>query len=431
MKKVGVFVCHCGRNIAATVSIPGIIDRIGRYPGVEHCEDYKYMCSEPGQRLIRQRVKEKGLDRVVVACCSPSLHEETFRRIAEAVGLNRYLLEIANIREQCSWVHTDVERATSKAVTIIKMIVEKVQLNDGLEPAKIPVTPKVLVLGAGIAGIQASLDIANSGYEVLLVEKSPSIGGHMAQLSETFPTLDCSQCILTPKMVDVAQHPNIRLHTYSELDEISGSAGNFKVRIRKRPRSVDLEKCTGCGDCWTFCPVVNKPQPKEIASTGDRIEPEMRRLLDGIIDSNGCDRENIIAILQDINDHYNWLPKETVHYVAERLEVPFSYVYRIASFFTQFSLTPSGRHIIKVCLGTACFVRGAPRILEQIRTDLGISPGETTEDGLFTLETVNCLGACALGPLIVVDQDYHGRLKPGDIPSVLESYSGNGGGEEK
>jgi NADH:ubiquinone oxidoreductase subunit E/NAD-dependent dihydropyrimidine dehydrogenase PreA subunit len=431
MKKVGVFVCHCGRNIAATVSIPEIIERLAKHPGVEHCEDYKYMCSEPGQRLIRQRIKEKGLDRVVVACCSPSLHEETFRRIAEDVGLNRYLLEIANIREQCSWVHTDVDRATSKAATIIKMTVEKAQLNDGLEPAKIPVTPKALVLGAGIAGIQASLDIANSGYEVILVEKSPSIGGHMAQLSETFPTLDCSQCILTPKMVEVSQHPNIHLHTYSELDEISGSAGNFKIKIRKKPRSVDLEKCTGCGDCWTLCPVTNKAEIRQIASTRAEIESQMLERLDAIIDSNGCETENIIAILQDINDHYNWLPREALHYVAERLGVPFSYVYRIASFFTQFSLAPRGRHIIKVCLGTACFVRGAPRILEQVGTDLGISPGETTEDGLFTLETVNCLGACALGPLIVVDQDYHGRLKPGEIATVLAGYNGKANGEGK
>jgi NADH:ubiquinone oxidoreductase subunit E/NAD-dependent dihydropyrimidine dehydrogenase PreA subunit len=388
------------------------------------------MCSEPGQRLIRQRIAEKDLDRVVVACCSPSLHEETFRRIAEAVGLNRYLLEIANIREQCSWVHTDIGRATSKAETIIKMAVEKARLNEGLEPSRIPVTPKALVLGAGIAGIQASLDIANSGYEVVLVEKTPSIGGHMAQLSETFPTLDCSQCILTPKMVDVSQHPKIRLHTYSELEDISGSAGNFKVRIRKKPRSIDLEKCTGCGDCWTFCPVTNKPEIMEIPSTAAAIEPQMLECLDGIIASNGCETEHIIAILQDINDHYNWLPREALHYVAERLRVPFSYVYRIASFYTQFSLAPRGRHIIKVCLGTACFVRGAPRILEQIRTDLGISPGETTEDGLFTLETVNCLGACALGPLIVVNQDYHGRLNPGQIASVLEGYNGADGDSE-
>jgi NADH-quinone oxidoreductase subunit E len=253
----------------------------------------------------------------------------------------------------------------------------------------------------------------------------------MAQLSETFPTLDCSQCILTPKMVEVSQHPNIHLHTYSELDEISGSAGNFKIKIRKKPRSVDLEKCTGCGDCWTLCPVTNKAEIRQIASTRAEIESQMLERLDAIIDSNGCETENIIAILQDINDHYNWLPREALHYVAERLGVPFSYVYRIASFFTQFSLAPRGRHIIKVCLGTACFVRGAPRILEQVGTDLGISPGETTEDGLFTLETVNCLGACALGPLIVVDQDYHGRLKPGEIATVLAGYNGKANGEGK
>ena len=332
MKKVGVFVCHCGRNIAATVSIPEILQNLAGHPGVEHCEDYRYMCSEPGQRLIRQRIEEKGLDGVVVACCSPSLHEETFRRVAERAGLNRYLLEIANIREQCSWVHTDVGRATSKAATIIKMTVEKALLNNELEPAGIPVTPKALVLGAGIAGIQASLDIANSGYEVILVEKSPSIGGHMAQLSETFPTLDCSQCILTPKMVEVSQHPNISLYPYSELDEISGSAGNFKIRIRRKPRSVDTEKCTGCGDCWTFCPVTNKPETRRIVSTEGVMEPETIGRLDTIIASNGCRTENIIAILQDISDHYNWLPREALHYVAERLEVPFSYVYRIASF---------------------------------------------------------------------------------------------------
>jgi heterodisulfide reductase subunit A len=254
MKKAGVFVCHCGHNIAATVDIPKVVKRIRKYPGVAHCEDYKYMCSEPGQSLIRKRIKEKGLDCAIVACCSPSLHEETFRRVAEAAGLNRYLLEIANIREQCSWVHTDKREATQKALTIIRTMIEKTLLDDTLDPDVIPVVPRALVIGAGIAGIQAALDIANSGYRVILVEKSPSIGGHMAQLSETFPTLDCSQCILTPKMVEVGQHPNIDLHTYSEIDQVSGSAGRFTVRIRKKPRSVDMAKCTGCGDCMEKCP---------------------------------------------------------------------------------------------------------------------------------------------------------------------------------
>ena len=426
MEKLGVFVCHCGRNIAATVNIGKVIEAISDCPGVEHCEDYKYMCSDPGQSLIKRRIEEKGLDAVVVACCTPSLHEETFRRIAEATGLNRYVLEIANIREQCSWVHTDSEGATAKAITLIKTIVEKTKLDKGLEPMKVPVKPRALVIGAGVAGIQASLDIANSGYEVVLVEKEPSIGGHMAQLSETFPTLDCSQCILTPKMVDVGNHENIQLHTYSEVDEISGFAGNFKVKIRKKPRSVDLEKCTGCGDCWTFCPVTNRAEIREAPSVRDKMEPAVLRKLDEVIEANGCRRESIIGILQDISTEYNWLPRETLYYVAERLEVPVSYVYRIASFFTQFSLKPRGKHVIKVCMGTACFVRGAPRIISQIKTDLGISPGETTEDGLFTLETVNCLGACALGPLVVVDEDYHGRMKTTEVRSVLENYNSDG-----
>jgi NADH:ubiquinone oxidoreductase subunit E len=423
MERLGVFVCHCGHNIGATVNVGQVIREIGEHPGVAHCEEYKYMCSEPGQNLIKKSIKEKKLDGIVVACCTPSLHEETFRRIAESTGLNRYLLEIANIREQCSWVHTDPERATSKAVTIIKTIVEKTKLNSTLEPIKIPVNPRALVIGGGVAGIQASLDVANSGYEVILVERSPSIGGHMAQLSETFPTLDCSQCILTPKMVDVGQNDNIKLYTYSEIEEVSGHAGNFKAKIRKKARSVDMEKCTGCGDCWNLCPVMNKPEIRVMPSVKGKMEPAMKATLDEIVDKNGTLKENIIGILQGITDAYNWLPRDAICYVAERLEIPVSYVYRIASFFTQFSLTPRGKHIIKVCLGTACFVRGAPRIISQVQSDLGIGPGETTEDGLFTLETVNCLGACALGPLMVVNEDYHGRLKAKDIAEALKTYS--------
>jgi len=255
MKRIGVFVCHCGRNIAGTVDVDRVVEEIAVLDGVEHCENYKYMCSDPGQALIRKTIEEKGLEGIVVAACSPSLHEATFRRTAEAAGLNSYLAEIANIREQCSWVHTDTATATAKAIGIIKTIVEKVKLNEMLTPARIPVTPRALVIGGGIAGIQAALDIANSGYEVVLVEKTPSVGGHMAQLSETFPTLDCSQCILTPKMVDVSQNPNIKLLTYSEVEDISGSVGNFTVRIRKKASCVDSAACTGCGICIEKCPV--------------------------------------------------------------------------------------------------------------------------------------------------------------------------------
>jgi NADH-quinone oxidoreductase subunit E len=224
--------------------------------------------------------------------------------------------------------------------------------------------------------------------------------------------------------MDVGRHPNITVLTLSEVKELKGEAGNFKAKITQHTRHVDVDKCTGCGDCWNNCLVFNKPEIKELPSIKEKLEPAMMQKLDEILDKNECRRENIIGILQGITDEYNWLPKEAIHYVAEKLEIPFSYVYRIASFYTQFSLKPRGKHIIKVCLGTACFVRGAPKLLDQIQSDLRIEPGETTEDGLFTLETVNCLGACALGPLMVVDQDYHGRMKTAKIPSVLKTYSG-------
>jgi len=256
MKRIGVFICHCGRNISTNVDIEQLVKEINAHPGVQHCEDYKYMCSDPGQVIIKEKLKEKNLDAIVVASCSPLLHEVTFRRAIQEAGLNPYLLEMANIREQCSWIHADSKEATRKAGEIIKATVEKVKYNDALEPAKFPVTPRALVLGGGIAGIQAALDIANSGYEVVLVEKSPSVGGHMAQLSETFPTLDCSQCILTPKMVDVSHHEKIKLYTYSEVEEVAGSVGNFRVKIRRKASFVDNGKCNGCSDCDPACPVL-------------------------------------------------------------------------------------------------------------------------------------------------------------------------------
>ncbi len=255
MNRIGVFICHCGRNIAATVDVKSLVQEISKYPGVIHCEDYKYMCSDPGQNLIKEKIKEKNIEAVVIAACTPSLHSTTFRRAIGHVGLNPFLLEIANIREQCSWIHKDITDGTKKAGAIIRAGIEKVRLNESLMPSKFPVTKRAMVIGAGIAGIQASLDIANSGYEVVLVEKSPSIGGHMAQLSETFPTLDCSQCILTPKMVEAGHHKKIRLYTYSEIEEVSGTVGNFKVKIRKKSPSIHYDKCNGCADCVEVCPI--------------------------------------------------------------------------------------------------------------------------------------------------------------------------------
>ncbi len=255
-KRTGVFVCHCGINIAGTVDVKDVAKGLSKYEGVVHSEDYVYMCSDPGQKLIENAIKEHKLDSVVVACCSPSLHEKTFRNVSQSAGLNPYQCEIANIREQCSWVHKDKEKATKKAKKIVKSIVEKALRNESLEPISVPVTKRALVIGGGITGIQSALDIADGGHEVILVERSPSIGGHMIQLSETFPTLDCSQCIMTPKMVEVANHPKIKLMTYSEVQEVSGYVGNFKVKILKKPTYIDPNVCTLCDECTKVCPVV-------------------------------------------------------------------------------------------------------------------------------------------------------------------------------
>ena len=254
-KRIGFFICHCGINIAGTVDVKKVAKELSKYPGVIHSEDYIYMCSDPGQSRIVEAIKEKKLDKVVIACCSPNLHESTFRNAAKIAGINSFQCEIANVREQCSWVHKDMKKATPKAIKISKAAIERARLNESLEPISVPVTRRALVIGGGISGIQSALDLANSGYEVILVERSPSIGGHMIQLSETFPTLDCSQCIMTPKMVEVSKHPKIKLLTYSEVQDLSGYVGNFKVKILKKPTYVDPDKCTLCGACTAVCPV--------------------------------------------------------------------------------------------------------------------------------------------------------------------------------
>ncbi|NOQ22310.1 MAG: 4Fe-4S dicluster domain-containing protein [Candidatus Aegiribacteria sp.] len=269
MKRIGVFVCHCGINIAETVDVKRVAEEAMQMEGVTYAQDYIYMCSEPGQALVREKIKEENLDAIIIAACSPTLHESTFRAAAEEAGLNPWQCEIANIREQCSWVHTDREKATRKAINIVGTIVQKTRLNESLEPIPVSITKKALVIGGGIAGIQAALDIADSGYKVILVEKESSIGGHMAQLSETFPTLDCSQCILTPKMVAAGKHPNIELLTYSEIEEVSGYVGNFNVRIRRKAPFVDWSKCNGCGLCMEKCPAkVSSVFDRELTTHG-------------------------------------------------------------------------------------------------------------------------------------------------------------------
>jgi heterodisulfide reductase subunit A len=228
------------------------------------------MCSEPGQQMIKDDITNVGLNRVVVASCSPQMHEPTFRRTVKSAGLNPYLFEMANIREHASWVTEDPKKATEKAKVLVSAAVRRVYYQEPLETKEVPVNPNTLIVGAGIAGIQAALEIADSGHQVYLVEKEPSIGGHMIQLDKTFPTLDCSACILTPKMTQVGSHPNIKLITFAEIVSVSGYIGNFKVQIRKKKRYVDISKCNGCGACWNVCPALVTPKER-IIKKGDQV----------------------------------------------------------------------------------------------------------------------------------------------------------------
>ena len=259
MQRIGVFVCWCGSNIAATVDVAAVAQALAKEPGVVYAADYQYMCSEAGQNLMIQAISDHRLTGVVICSCSPRMHEATFRKAAARAGLNPYLVEIANIREQCSWIHKDREEATKKAVILGRAAIAKVHLNAPLTAGQSPVTKRALVIGGGIAGIQTALDIAEAGFEVDLVEKEPTIGGKMAQIDKTFPTLDCAACILTPKMVEAAQHEKIHIFAYSQVEAVHGFVGNFSVTIRHKARYVDETKCTGCGLCTEKCPQKKVP----------------------------------------------------------------------------------------------------------------------------------------------------------------------------
>ena len=259
MQRIGVFVCHCGTNIAATVDVEKVAQTLGKEPGVVIATDYPYMCSQSGQDMIKQAIHEHKLTGVVICSCSPRMHEQTFRKTCAAAGLNPYMLEIANIREQCSWIHKNKDEATEKAVILGRAAIAKVQLNAPLTAGTSPVTKRALVIGGGIAGIQTALDIADAGFEVDIVEKKPTIGGKMTQIDKTFPTLDCAACILTPKMVEAAQNEKIRIYSYSEVEAVKGFVGSFHVTIRKKARYVKEDVCTGCGLCTEKCPQKKVP----------------------------------------------------------------------------------------------------------------------------------------------------------------------------
>ena len=259
MQRIGVFVCWCGSNIAGTVDVEAVSTALAKEPGVVYSINYQYMCSQAGQDLIKNAIKEHKLTGIVVCSCSPRMHEATFRKTAQSAGINPYMVEIANIREQCSWIHKDIKEGTEKAIVLGRTAIAKVALNAPLVPGESPVTKRALVIGGGIAGIQTALDIADAGFEVDIVEKKPTIGGKMAQLDKTFPTLDCAACILTPKMVDVAQHDKIRIFSYSEVESVKGFVGNFDVTIKKKARYVKEDVCTGCGLCTEKCPQKKVP----------------------------------------------------------------------------------------------------------------------------------------------------------------------------
>ncbi|MFA5395475.1 MAG: CoB--CoM heterodisulfide reductase iron-sulfur subunit A family protein [Methanomicrobiales archaeon] len=277
--RIGVFLCHCGTNIAGSINIEEVKNYAKTLDGVVIADEYQYMCSTPGQSKIIDAINENNLNGVVVAACSPRLHEPTFRMATQEGGLNQFRFEMANIRDQNSWVHMhDLEGATEKAKDQVLIAVAKARMLEDLQPKSVPVEHAALVLGAGVGGMQAALDLANAGIKTYLVEKLPTIGGRMSQLDKTFPTLDCSQCILTPKMVDVGRHPLIELRTYTEVEKVEGYIGNFTITLRHKARGVlDPDQaaaraaatgilgtgCNGCGDCDAVCPVI-KPNPFEM-----------------------------------------------------------------------------------------------------------------------------------------------------------------------
>ena len=278
-----------------------------------------------------------------------------------------------------------------------------------------------MVMGGGIGGMQAALDLAETGIKVYLVENKPAIGGVMAQLDKTFPTNDCAMCTMAPRLVEIGRHMDIEVITLADVEKISGNAGNFDIEIRKRPRYIDEEKCTGCGMCVENCPVQNiiyvTPERDKIDISTNDME-----IVQTIIKDFEISERSLVPILQRANDTYNYLPESVLRYIADQLNMPLSMVYRIATFYNAFSLEPRGKHIITICLGTACHVKGAERIAATFESELGIKRGTTTKDMIFTLEAVRCIGCCGLAPVLKVGEEIHGLMSKGKIPEILKQY---------
>jgi NADH:ubiquinone oxidoreductase subunit E len=280
----------------------------------------------------------------------------------------------------------------------------------------------VLVVGGGVGGMQASLDLAEGGYKVYLVERGPSIGGVMAQLDKTFPTNDCAMCTLAPRMVDCGGHLNIEKLTYSEIESIEGSAGNFKVRIRKKARSVDPDKCTGCGECVENCLVKNRAYVETMEKVEVSPPPEELDKLVSILEKHKGGKGIVVPVLQEAQDVYNYLPENAVRYLSEKLDIPLGLMYRLSTFYNSFSLTPKGKHTIQVCTGTSCYVKGGKRILRALQKQLNVDVGGVTDDMEFGLETVNCVGCCGQSPVVTVDEDIFGYMRQTKVHELVKQY---------
>jgi NADH:ubiquinone oxidoreductase subunit E/NAD-dependent dihydropyrimidine dehydrogenase PreA subunit len=280
----------------------------------------------------------------------------------------------------------------------------------------------VLVCGGGVAGIQASLDLSAAGFRVYMVEESASIGGAMARLDKTFPTGDCATCIISPKLVECMRDHNVEIYTLSDVTSIEGEAGNFHVKVDQRPRGVIAEKCTGCGDCWEACPVSNVPQDVLPFSPTEQVDESQNALLEYVLERHEGDPAPLLPVLQDVNDARGYLPRPMLESLAVRLDTPISEILRVASFYGAFSLEPVGRHIIEVCLGTACFVSGSGILLNRLEELIGVSAGETDEDERFTLRTVRCIGCCALAPALRIDGVTFGHIKLNKVSQILDRF---------
>jgi len=289
---------------------------------------------------------------------------------------------------------------------------------DGQEPCG-----AVLVCGGGVAGIQAALDLSAAGFRVHLVEESPTIGGGMARLDKTFPTGDCATCIISPKLVECMRDLNIEVLTMADVARLDGEAGHFTATVRQRPRYVDLDKCTGCGDCWEACPVWNVPQRPEPPTPSESLDAEDRTWLDETLARHGDDPAPLLPVLEDLNDARGYLPRQMLQALSIRLEIPLAEVLRVASFYNAFNLEPVGRHVIEVCLGTACFVRGSGLLLDRLKEKLGVEDGGTDDQRRFTLRTVRCIGCCALAPAMRIDGVTFGKMRLDRVGPILEQFA--------